>query len=71
MPKKPDPSEEEADNFGDDLVGGLAEVDEMLELREVEDDEHDSRLDDISDIKLDHDASAGHLKLNKSLPLLE
>ena len=49
MPKKPEPSEED-----EDLIGGLVEVDETVELRNRLD---DSRLDDISDLNIEGDES--------------
>ena len=58
IPKKAEPSE-----LSEELHG-LAEVDEMQELR---DEFNDSRLDDISDLKFDGDDT----EVNKSVPLLE
>ena len=58
IPKKAEPSELSEE------MHGLAEVDEMQELRDEFD---DSRLDDISDLKFDGDET----EVNKSVPLLE
>ena len=68
MPKLPEPSDEEEEE-----LPGLAEVEEMLEMREIDD---DSRLDDMSDLKLnrdidDDDVDNGEKAVNKSVPLLE
>ena len=64
LQKKIDPSEGQSD----DIIGGLAEVDEMTKLRDVRD---DSRLDDISDLRLDADGDKTHNKSVPSLPVLE
>ena len=60
LPKKIEPSELSE-------LEGLAEVDEMQELRDELD---DSRLDDISDLKLDGDGD-GEKAVNKSMPVIE